>query len=166
MKWLVTAALLLLAFPAHAQPNIGLLPFALDSAAWEPDGAGVELNVFPVGTGCHANYGLLDIGKPNNGIHDVVRQILEGVSAEDLSYHDGNLMEGEVDLPGVPGMNAAIAGALMEIIGEPRLVAVFTEVTDTGGANCLYTVVQWVPVRVVDVRLTANPKFVIIQPVP
>jgi hypothetical protein len=164
MKWIWTAALLLFALPAHAQ-SLGLLPLALDINTWN-DG-GMELNVFPQDTGCSANYGLLRIGASDNGTHDVVRQILEGgPSAEDLSYHDGSLalgVGGEIDLPGIPGMRGAIAGALMEIIGQPRQVALFSEVTDAGGANCLYTIVTWVDVRVLDVDLTGNPKKVIIQ---
>ncbi|MBW1881515.1 MAG: hypothetical protein JRI25_22615 [Deltaproteobacteria bacterium] len=169
MRRMWTAALLLLALPAQAEdPNLDLLPMALDLAAWQASadsGALEELQLYPQGTGAPGNYGLLDIGAPNNGIHDVVRQILEGISAEDLSYHDGQLEmddNGELFLPGNPGMSAVIAGALMEIVDEPRIIALYSEVTDAG-ANSLYTIVGFGAVRVVDVDLTGPEKAVIIE---
>ena len=53
--------------------------------------AGVEVNLFPQGTGSPGNRGTVDIGSSNNSTADIARQILYGISPADLAYHGGKL---------------------------------------------------------------------------
>ncbi len=166
-----------------------LLPFALDQPTWlavlagatsdnwswdpvlgvqsGPDGvreadlypeANIEL---PPG-----NRGTVDIGGANNSTSDIKRQILDGVNAADLAYHGGKLTlneSGFVLLTGDTGISAGFKEELAAIKGDPRIIPIFTTVTEPGN-NATYTVVQFAGVRILDVKLTGNSRHVIIQP--
>jgi len=70
-----------------------------DSWSWnaaeqtiEPGADGVrEVNLFPQGTGSPGNRGTVDIGSSNNSTADIARQIVHGISPEDLEHHGGKL---------------------------------------------------------------------------
>ena len=106
--------------------NIDVLPYALDWNTWAALLAGnaadqwrwnadtetitagsdgvLEVNLFPQGTGSPGNRGTVDIGSSNNSTADITRQILNGITPEDLAYHGGSLEfneDGELDLNGV-----------------------------------------------------------------
>jgi len=170
--------------------NLGILPFALDEETWEallagetdddwewdpvnqvvqsgPDGI-LEVNLFPQGVGSPGNRGTVDIGSNNNSTNDIARQILEGVSPEDLEYHDGELVldaNGELFLNGDTGISAGVKDELEEIKGQPRIIPIFREV-DGPGNNATYTIVKFVGVRIMNVKLTGSmsSKRVIVQP--
>jgi len=175
--------------------NAGLMPFALHVDAWsalmagvspigdqysydpdtgdvEPGTDGVvEINFYPGGGAGQlppGNFGTVDIGSPSNGVPDVRRQILEGVSAEDLAYHGGELKlgpDGTLTLGGDPGLSAGFKDALESIIGQPRAVPLFSEVSGNGN-NAEYTIVGFAGIRIMDVKLTGSmsSKYVIAQP--
>ena len=93
--------------------NLDLMPFALDLETWTsllqgvgtdqwrwdeqagrilPGSDGIlEVNLYPQGTGSPGNRGTVDIGGSNNSTADIERQIVEGVSPEDLAHHGGKL---------------------------------------------------------------------------
>ncbi|MBI1826530.1 MAG: hypothetical protein HY287_00715 [Planctomycetes bacterium] len=176
--------------------NAGILPFALRKSVWDqlmagtfttgdhysydentkkvvsggPDGIN-ELNLYP-GAGAGqlppGNFGTVDIGAPGNSTSDIVRQITEGVNASDLAYFGGTLQlgaDGTLMLNGDTGLSGGISSALESIIGLPRALPIFSEVSGPGN-NSIFTIVGFVGVRILDVKLTGsmNSKKVIIQP--
>jgi uncharacterized membrane protein len=170
--------------------NHGILPLALDEETWNamlagnapddwswdaecrqvrPWSDGIrEVDLFPHGIGSPGNRGTVDIGNSNNSTSDIARQTVGGVSNADLEYHGGELKlddNGELFLNGDTGISAGIKEALASIIGEPRVIPVFREVEGPGN-NAMYTIVKFVGVRVLDVKLTGkmSSKRVIIQP--
>lgn len=52
---------------------------------------------------------------------------------------------------------------LASIIGQTRIVPLFTNVTNPG-SNATYTIVKWVGVRIMDVKLIGNNKYLYLQP--
>ena len=172
--------------------NLEILPFALDEQTWNDLIAGYadddwawdaehgeihawadgiqEVNLFPQGTGSPGNRGTVDIGSNNNSTNDIARQILHGISPEDLEYHDGELAFddcGELELNGDTGISAGVKDELEAIKGEPRVIPVFRTVSGPGN-NAMYTIVKFIGVRIMEVKLTGqmSKKRVIIQPAP
>jgi hypothetical protein len=170
--------------------KLGILPFALDldtwnavlaeSTAdqwtWNPDTKTItagsdgihECNLFPQGTGCPGNRGTVDIGGSNNSTADIARQITQGVSEADLAHHGGVLQldeNGELLLNGDTGISAGVKDELASIKGEPKIIPIFSQVHGPGN-NAEYTIVKFVGVRILDVKLTGsnNTKRVTIQP--
>lgn len=172
--------------------NLPLLPFALDLATWEqvrsnsgpdnysfdpltgqvtPGSDGIaEGNLYPQDTGASGNRGTVDIGSSNNSTADLARQITSGVSAEDLAHHGGELrvdQSGTLQLNGDPGISAGIKDELASIIGEARMIPIFSNVSGNGN-NSQYTIVKFVGVRILNVKLTGSmsSKNVMFQPAP
>jgi Flp pilus assembly protein TadG len=169
--------------------NIGILPYALDIETWNAltvcgadnycfnaDTGAVtagcdgikECNLFPQGTGASANRGTIDIGSANNSTADLRRQILDGMTPADLAYHGGELTfdaNGEIVLNGDTGISAGVKDEMVSIIGESRIIPIFSEVIGPGN-NAQYTIVKWVGVRVMGVKLTGSmaSKHLTVQP--
>jgi hypothetical protein len=170
--------------------NLGILPIALDHEtwtamlngmtaddwSWDPESQSVgpgsdgirEVNLFPQGTGSPGNRGTVDIGSSNNSTNDIARQILDGVSEADLDYHGGKLElddNGELALNGDTGISAGVKDELASIIGEPRVIPIFREVEGPGN-NAEYTIIKFVGIRILEVKLTGKMKSkrVIVQP--
>jgi len=170
--------------------NIGILPFALDEDTWNDLIAGNadddwswddtngtiskgsdgirEVNLYPQATGSPGNRGTVDIGSNNNSTADIARQITDGVTPSDMEHHNGVLEfdeNGNLYLNGDTGISAGVKDELASIKGEPRVIPVFRSVTGPGN-NATYTIVKFVGVRIMDVKLTgaASKKYVMIQP--
>jgi hypothetical protein len=170
--------------------NLELLPFALDQDTWNALLAGTgtdnwrwnkdlariesgsdgikEVNLYPQGTGSPGNRGTVDIGSSNNSTADIARQILDGVSPADLAYHGGSLefdATGKLDLNGDTGISAGVKDELAAIKGQPRIIPIFSTVVGPGN-NATYSIVKFVGVRIMNVKLTGSMsgKQVIIQP--
>jgi hypothetical protein len=184
--------------PSPAKPFTSLMPFALHIDDWQallagqgpdewsfdtldqsidagPDGV-LELRLYPAtqqGRGnspeiAPGNFGTIDIGSSGNSTADLVRQIREGVSAEDLEYHGGELKlddeTGTLTLNGETGLSAGMADALEDIVGQPRTIALYSEVAGQGGDTVNYTIVGFAGIRILDYRLSGNEKYIKIQP--
>lgn len=187
-----TAALLTSIRGFRSPPSdkpLGILPFALDEETCQKMLAGnggddwawdsvnqtvapghdrvVEVNLYPQGTGSPGNRGTVDIGKNNNSTKDIARQITQGVSKADLDAMGGKLelVNGVLYLNGDTGISAGVKDELASIIGEPKVIPVFREVKGNGN-NAIYTIVDFVGVTVLDVKLTGalSSKRVTIQP--
>lgn len=170
--------------------NHGILPIALDEETWNamlvgnapdnwswdaeckcvrPWSDGIrEVNLFPQGTGSPGNRGTVDIGSSNNSTNDIARQIVHGVSDSDLEHHGGELKLDENDelfLNGDTGISAGVKDELASIIGDPRIVPIFRQVEGPGN-NAMYTIVKFVGIRILEVKLTGkmSSKRVIVQP--
>lgn len=170
--------------------NLDILPFALDEGTWNnllngngdddwtydsqsqqvisgSDGV-VEANLFPKGTGSPGNRGTVDIGSNNNSTADISRQVVSGISASDLAYHGGKLelnAWGELSLNGDTGISAGVKDELASIIGQAKILPIFSSVSGNGN-NAQYTIVKFAGVRIVDVKLTGNmnSRRVLVQP--
>jgi Flp pilus assembly protein TadG len=179
--------------PGSSTLTAGILPIALDVGTWNSLMAGVgsdnfaynpatgavtagsdgilEVDLYPSGSNLMppGNRGTVDIGTTNNGTNNLTRQILYGLSASDLAPYGGQLIFNQVPLllDGNPGLSAAIKAPLTAIIGQPRALPIFSQVSGNG-ANAVYTIVKFVGVRVLDVQLTGSPsqKHVTVQPCP
>ena len=179
--------------PAEGSPNLPILPIALDEQTWDQllagntgdswqwnpdtelvssgqDGAR-EASLFPQGTGAPGNRGTVDIGKPNNSTKDLSRQIREGITAQDIAdlQADNRSLEpgldGTIMLNGDTGMSGGIKDDLASIIGQTRIIPIFSNVTGNGN-NAEFTIVQFAGVRILAVKLTGKPsgRYVVIQP--
>lgn len=170
-----------------------ILPIAMDEQTWNDLMAGngtdnygyneetgevtnhgdgiLEANLYPSGSTSlpPGNRGTVDIGSPNNSTNDLKRQILHGVNADDLSWFGGELRFDDVpiELNGDTGLSAGIKSSLQQIIGQPRAIPVFSQVSGPGN-NAMYTIVKFVGIRIMYVKLTGSPskKRVVIQPAP
>lgn len=172
--------------------TIGILPFALDQQTWNgliansgtdayrwnastktvsagSDGL-VEVNLYPQGTGSPGNRGTVDIGSCNNSTADIARQIVYGISPSDLAALGKPLTLGDngtMTLQGDTGISAGVKDELASIIGQPRVIPIFSTVTGNGN-NATYTIVKWQGIRIVNVKLTGSmsQKNVTIQVAP
>lgn len=177
--------------PGDGATDLQILPLALDKQTWDqvmagnagdgwswneqtqqvgPGNDGVrEANLYPQGTGSPGNRGTVDIGSSNNSTADLSRQIREGISAEDIAQLPGGTLspgpDGTITLNGDTGISAGIKDDLASIIGETRVIPIFTTVAGNGN-NAQYTIVQFVGVRVLAVSLTGklSNRYVMIQP--
>lgn len=125
--------------------------------------------------GGSGNFGLLNIGNPNQGVPLIEDQIIDGVTADNLeaevgtntlTFFDEDGDEKTYDITGSPGMKVGVEDAVEERIGDIVGFFVHDQVTD-GGANCTYRVVGIRFGRLLHIDLTGNPddKAIIIQPV-
>jgi hypothetical protein len=135
-----------------------------------PDGV-FEVNFYPHGSVelPPGNRGTVDLGSPNNSTADLKRQILYGLNEFDLSYFGGSINPTFADplsVNGDTGLSAGIKDQLEAIKGQPRAIPLFIDVPVGNGNNAYYTVVKFVGIRIMHVKLTGNPKEVIIQPAP
>ncbi len=172
--------------------GIGILPFAIDETTWidmlngggadnykydfdrlsvSSDSDGIrEVNLYPQGTGSPGNRGTVDIGGANNSTADLARQIVNGITAQDLTDLGKPLVldtDGMLTLNGDTGISAGVKDELASIIGQTRIIPVFSSVSGNGN-NAMYTIVRWAGVRILAVKLTGamNSKYLIVQPAP
>jgi hypothetical protein len=166
--------------------NLQILPMALKQETWDalmagqgtdnysydPDSQRVnrradgikEVNLYPESIDSPGNSGTIDIGSPNNSTTDVSRQIEQGINLHDLSY-----LGGKITVPGTfngdTGMSAGIKDNLASIKGLPRILPLYSDVVNPGN-TAQFTIVRFVGVRILDVKLNAsmNIKHVTIQP--
>lgn len=176
---------------AGSSGTVGILPIALDVPTWDALMAGtgsdnyrydsntgaitsgcdgiLEVDLYPYGNQSltPGNRGTVDLGSPNNSTNDLKRQILYGLNASDLSFFGGKITtdNGPIELNGDTGISAGIKDQLEQIKGQPRLIPLFTSVSGPGN-NATYVVPRFVPIRIMNVKLTGNPKRVVVQPAP
>ena len=132
-----------------------------------------EVNMYPDANSTlpPGNRGTVDLGSPNNSTNDLMRQIELGVNSDDLSYFPNNKIQfndqGFLYLNGDTGISAGIESSLKAIIGEVGAIPIFISVSGPGN-NAQYTIVKFVGVRVMAVKLTGGPtqRYLRVQPAP
>jgi hypothetical protein len=176
--------------PPNSTDTLGILPFAIDQGTWISlvNGSGgdnwgwdeayqevykgsdgiPEANMFPQGTGSPGNRGTIDIGPSNNSTKDLSRQIREGINASDLEAMGGSFQldsSGTLMVEGDTGISAGIKDDLSSIIGQTRIIPIFSYISGSGN-NAQYQIVGFGGVRILDVNLTGSlsNKRVTIQP--
>jgi Flp pilus assembly protein TadG len=136
------------------------------SGAVSSGGDGIrEIKLFPTKT-TPGNFGTVDIGPSNNSTSDIARQILYGPNKADFDAIGGSLElgpDGTVILEGDTGISAGVKDEMASIIGQKRIIPLYTTVTGNGN-NSRYTVVEFVGCTVVAVKLTGGDKYIMIQP--
>jgi hypothetical protein len=122
------------------------------------------------------NFGILNVGNPNNGVPCIEAQIVNGITPENLMTEIGTPDIRFIDesgnplthqISGDPGVKAGIKDALESRIGD--IVGFFIHTAVTGnGANAEFTVVNIRFGRVMEVELTGSvngEKGLVLQPV-
>jgi Flp pilus assembly protein TadG len=116
------------------------------------------------------NFGTVDLGAPNNSTSDISRQILYGPNANDLSYFPNNTIQldpttNTLILQGDTGISAGVKDELASIIGQPRIIPLYSSVSGPGN-NARYTIVAFAGITITEVVLTGSlsSKHVTIQP--
>lgn len=149
--------------------------FAYDPSAESvsngPDGMR-EIHMFPGGE-TPGNFGLLNIGADSASDAELEAQIVNGVTADDWESETGQTelvftddAGGPVtyDVPGNPGLKAALFNSIEDRIGSVVAYLLHDEVTGSG-ANTVYRIVGVRFGRVVGVSLEdSNRKGLYIQP--
>jgi len=179
-------------FALAADETLPLLPFTINVALWDqgypgdPIGAsffpafGFHLLKLLTGQSCHwtsgvlklypnypgesGNFGTLDIGPADNSTADLMRQIREGVTGEDLDAIGGLVLTD--DGTGVfskwmdadTGVSTAIQKAVNDIKGEPRIIPLHRNYKGSGD-NLQYEVVRFAGVKVVNVKMTGALQY-------
>lgn len=130
-----------------------------------------EVRLYPakLATG---NFGLLNIGAPNQGTPAMSAQITDGVQPSDINKEIGTSVVNFVDsggnaithnITGNTGLKAALENAIKTRIGN--VVAIFVHDKVSGsGANTVYRTTGVRFVRVLDVSLQGGTKYLWIQP--
>lgn len=146
-----------------------------DSVAQEVVDGGIdgipEINIYPDLNSNNApgNRGTVDIGHAGNSTSDLKRQIVYGINQDDMSYFPNNKLKfdanGALYLNGDTGISAGIESSLKQIIGEIRAIPIFISVSGNGN-NANYTVVKFVGVRIIAVKLRGGPnkRHLTVQP--
>jgi len=132
-----------------------------------------EVNIYPDANSSlpPGNRGTVDIGSSGNSTNDLKRQIQYGINAGDLSYFPGGVLkfnqQGVLYLNGDTGISAGIEASLKSIIGQVRAIPIFIDVSGPGN-KAEYTIVKFVGVRIMAVKLTGGPtqRYVSVQPAP
>jgi hypothetical protein len=155
--------------------NIGNDDYSYDpvTGAVSPGSDGIlEINMYPITAPpgspsgwTPGNRGTVDLGDPNNSTSDLERQIVDGLNADDLSFFGGEISfdNGPFDVNGDTGISAGVKDELTSIIGLPRAIPLFSTVTAQGNTT-QYTIVKFVGIRIMAVKLTGGNKYVIAQP--
>jgi Flp pilus assembly protein TadG len=177
--------------PSGSDSTLPYLPFALDLGTWDAlirkdtdpqwylrdnftqnqdtgaiskgaDGI-LEANLYPEGGTTTGNRGTIDIGSGDNSNSHIIRQILYGLNADDLSNFPNNECIPPIWLNGDTGISAGFKEEIESIQGQMRLIPIFDEVHGNGD-NAMYHIVKFVGVTVVEVKMTGNPKRILVQP--
>jgi hypothetical protein len=128
-----------------------------------------EIVLFGSGKNAPGNFGTVDIGSKSNGTPDLVRQLLYGVNAADFAKPNfaPKVTSGTLYAPnsftGDTGISAGVENAFTSIVGQKRIVPLYSQVTGTGN-NAVYTITEFASVTIVAVNLHGNPKSVVVQP--
>jgi Flp pilus assembly protein TadG len=106
------------------------------------------------------NFGTLTIGPMTGGMTDLNRIIQNGPNAADLSIYPGGRLQLDptthtLTLSGNTGISGACAGAVNAIVGQARVLPLYSGVSGTG-SSCQYTIVAFVGVTVLDCNLTGS----------
>jgi len=127
-----------------------------------PDKTKIDGSIVP------GNFGTLNIGLPNLGAPDLLRQIGQGISAADLSYYGGELAlnpaTGTLQLGGDTGITAPVFSTAQTIIGKPITVFLYDTAVH-GGSNSVFTIVGFAGARIMYVEgAGGGPGALYVQP--
>ena len=123
-----------------------------------------EINLYPDKM-APGNFGLLNIGTPNQGEPALADQIENGVSPEDMeaeigtsvvTFYDADGNAVTYDITGDPGIKVSLEPSVEVRKGDLVAFLLHDQVTE-GGANTVYRIARICFGRVMDVKLTGSP---------
>jgi Flp pilus assembly protein TadG len=130
----------------------------------------LECKLFPLSGFASGNFGTVNIGAMGNGTSDLNRVIINGPNASDLSVYPGGKLQLDptthtLTLSGNPGVSAGCKSAVESIIGQPRMLPLYSSVSGNG-ANAQYTIVGFAGVTILECVLTGSlsSKHITIEP--
>ena len=118
----------------------------------------LELDAYPRDDFVAGNFGTIDIGSDSNGTPDLIRQILYGINATDLSYYPDNKLTTPFTTGGDTGLSAAIKSALDAENGKCKAVFLVDDVRKTGNIS-EFDIVAMAGVRIMHAELTGAMTF-------
>ncbi|MCP4251412.1 MAG: hypothetical protein GY778_30620 [bacterium] len=135
----------------------------------------LEVDIYPY-RNASGNFGLLNVGKTNQGVPGLEYQILNGITSAELEdetgspelvFLDDQGQSQTYQISGNPGMKSALKSPIEARLGDVVGFFIYTAVSGNG-ANVMYTIVDVRFGRLMDVKLTGNPnnRRVVIQPTP
>jgi hypothetical protein len=171
-----------LPFSVHKNIYLNALAAGADEYAYDGDIEDValgsdrvpEINLYPHDA-VPGNFGLLNIGSPNQGVPELRDQIENGISPADMEaevgtseviFVDDNGSPVTYQISGNPGMKTSLESSIEERAAEVVAFFIHGGVTGTG-ANSIYNIVDIRFGRVMGVRLIGPPtqRGLWIQPV-
>lgn len=144
-----------------------------ETVANSGDGIG-EIDIYP-GNLAPGNFGLLNIGTPNQGANALGAQIQDGVSPEDveaeigsttLAFFDSSGLPITYPVTGDPGLTAALEADIQTRVGDVVAFLLHSMVVEEG-SNAVYTITGIRFGRLMDVRIqgASHRRGLWIQPV-
>ncbi len=126
-----------------------------------------ETPMFPDNTTA-GNYGTVNFSRSKvSNSTSVLRDIIENgpnvVDWPDLPDILWATPSAPVDINGDPGLSVGMESAVEAIVGQTRIIPLYSTVSGTGN-NTFYRIVGFVPVTIVDVDLHGGTKHITIQP--
>jgi Flp pilus assembly protein TadG len=170
----------LLPFTIHEDQYEAFLAAGNDDYSYDPDLDSVsgatdgipEINLFPHNN-VPGNFGLLNIGTPNQGAVGIQEQIENGISPEDFEAETGsevltfwdNGAPATYTMTGDTGISATLETSVELHVGDVVGYFLHNHVIEEG-SNSQYTITRMVFGRVMDVKFNANPvhRGLFIQP--
>jgi len=162
--------------------SLGILPMAMsketadamvagsgtDTWTWNPDtgtitaGADgtVEGSMYPGDKSTPGNFGTITIGPWDSSTEIQDRQIRGGLTAEDLAPYGGQFAlgpDGALTLNGNPGISAMLQDALQSVVGQTRILPIYSTVVEQG-STAQFTLVEFIGVRLLEVDLSGALK--------
>jgi Flp pilus assembly protein TadG len=130
------------------------------------DGIPELTGVYPDNT-TPGNFGLLDIGPPANDSPTFENWILNGPSPSDMAYFGSNGLQATAASPatlkGGPGWKSVLQTDLQAIIGQPRIIPLYSSYTGQG-SNTYYTIVGFAGVTIVNATGRGSNEVITFQP--
>jgi hypothetical protein len=163
-------------FKIKGQERLDMLPFSLDQDYWnqclqEYAATGNPIKIYPNDPETPGNFGTIDIGPPDNSASDLVRQIENGISPDDLAAVGGFILEDRGDgvyikeFQGDTGISNVVGNALDNIQGQDRILPIHANVINPGN-NAIFEVCGFVGVRIFDVHMTGavDKRYIRVEP--
>ncbi len=113
------------------------------------------------------NFGLVDIGPPSNSTPTFRDWIDSGPTQADLSYFGSNGLQATPSSPatlkGGPGLKSTLISDLASIVGEPRIVPLFSNYSGNG-SNTQYTIIGFAGITIVSATGHGSNIQLVVQP--
>ena len=126
-----------------------------------------EIKMFPSNT-TEGNFGTINftLTKFGNSTQTLENLIINGPSESDwpaLTTILGATTTNPVAVNGDPGISGGMENAVQSIIGKPRILPLFSNVSGSGN-NAFYNLIGFVPIRIVAADLSSGNKYIQFQP--
>jgi len=147
------------------------LPTSTNSAPHNVTAAGDGIpefnNVYPHNNS-PGNFGLVGIGPPSSATPTFQTWIDNGASPTDLSFFGSNGLQATPSQPAIvnggPGLKSDLVSNLAGVVGQPRIVPLFSSFSDNG-SNTEYTIVGFAGITIVSATGSGSSIQVIVQPI-